>query len=143
MSLNIRLASEEDIPILEELFLEFSDWHLQRGETLRNVIKDTDGELLVVEYDGCIVAFLHQIFYVDPLHAGVNSDITSLFVKEEHRRKGIASQLMQKAIENAKRRKVIEIHVTTREDNQKAIRFYQEHGFTREGVLFELNPSDK
>jgi len=73
----------------------------------------------------------------------VNSDITSLFVKEEHRRKGIASQLMQKAIENAKRRKVIEIHVTTREDNQKAIRFYQEHGFTREGVLFELNPSDK
>jgi len=143
MSLNIRLAGEEDIPILEELFLEFSDWHLQRGETLRNVIKDTDGELLVVEYDGCIVAFLHQIFYVDPLHAGVNSDITSLFVKEEHRRKGIASQLMQKAIENAKRRKVIEIHVTTREDNQEAIRFYQEHGFTREGVLFELNPSDK
>ncbi|NIQ05105.1 MAG: GNAT family N-acetyltransferase, partial [Candidatus Korarchaeota archaeon] len=70
----------------------------------------------------------------------VNSDITSLFVKEGYRRRGIASQLLQKAIQNAKKRKVREIHVTTREDNNTAIRFYEKLGFKKEGILFETNP---
>ncbi len=96
--------------------------------------------MLVAEYDSELVAFLHQVFFVDPLHAGVNSDITSLFVKEDCRRRGIASQLLQKAIQNAKRRKVKEIHVTTRKDNKTAIRFYEKNGFKKQGILLETNP---
>ena len=140
MSITIRKARNDDIQVLEDLFSEFSDWNLSRQESLLEAINDPNGELLVAEFDNQVVSFLHQIFFVDPLHAGVNSDITSLFVREEYRRKGIASSLVCKAVENAKRRKVSEIHVTTRENNQIAIRFYQELGFTREGVLFEKNP---
>jgi ribosomal protein S18 acetylase RimI-like enzyme len=66
--------------------------------------------------------------------------MTSLFVKEEYRRKGIASSMIEKAIENAKRRKVIEIHVTTRENNRTAIKLYEKLEFTKEGILFEKNP---
>ncbi|MCK4668871.1 GNAT family N-acetyltransferase [Candidatus Bathyarchaeota archaeon] len=140
MSIAIRLAIEEDIPVLEELFLEFSSWNLQRSETLLKAIKDPNGELLVAESNGQVVAFLHQIFFIDPLHAGLNSDITSLFVKEGCRRKGIASSLVEKAVENAKRRNVIEIHVTTRESNRTAMELYEKLGFTKEGILFERNP---
>ncbi len=136
----VRLAREVDIPCLEELFLRFSDWELERNATLREAINDPNGELLVAEYDSELVAFLHQVFFVDPLHAGVNSDITSLFVKEDCRRRGIASQLLQKAIQNAKRRKVKEIHVTTRKDNKTAIRFYEKNGFKKQGILLETNP---
>jgi ribosomal protein S18 acetylase RimI-like enzyme len=140
MHIIIRKARDKDVQVLEDLFREFSSWNLPRQESLLKAIGDPNGELLVAEYDDQVVGFLHQIFFVDPLHAGVNSDITSLFVKEEYRGKGIASSLVNKAVENAKRRKVLEIHVTTREKNHKAIRFYQKHGFTREGVLFEKNP---
>ncbi len=136
----VRLAREEDILSLEDLFFRFSDWKLERNTILRKTINDDNGEMLVAECDGEIVGFLHQVFFVDPLHAGVNSDITSLFVKEGYRRRGIASQLLQKAIQNAKKRKVREIHVTTREDNNTAIRFYEKLGFKKEGILFETNP---
>jgi len=136
----VRLAREGDIPSLEELFFEFSGWELERNAALREAINDLNGELLVAEYDGELVAFLHQVFFVDPLHAGANSDITSLFVKEDYRRRGIASQLLQKALQSAKRREVIEIHVTTRKDNKAAIKFYEKIGFKKEGILFETNP---
>lgn len=136
----IRKAREEDISVLEDLFSRLSNWNLLRRESLREAINDSNGELLVVQIDDQIAGFLHQVFFIDPLHAGLNSDITSLFVKEEYRRRGVGSSLVQKALENAKRRKIIETHVTTREDNKVAIRFYQKLGFTREGVLFEKNP---
>jgi ribosomal protein S18 acetylase RimI-like enzyme len=61
-------------------------------------------------------------------------------VKKEHRRKGIASKLIQQSLEHARRRNVVEVHVTTREDNTSAIRFYEAKAFRREGVLFEINP---
>lgn len=140
MSIAIRLARKEDIPVLDELFFEFSNWQLERRDTLHEAIEDPNGELLVVESDGRVIAFIHQVFFNDPLHAGLNSDITSLFVKGDYRRKGIASQLLQKALETAKRRKVIEVHVTTRENNEEAFKFYEKHGFKKVGVLFEKNP---
>jgi len=141
MKVTIRKAKEEDIQVLEDLFLDFSDWNLSRRKILHEAINDPTGELLVAESADQTIGFLHQVFFVDPLHAGLNSNITSLFVKEEFRRTGIASSLVQKAVESAKRREVIEIHVTTRENNQPAIRFYEKLGFTKEGVLFEKNPN--
>ena len=140
MKVIIRKARIEDVQVLEELFLEFSNWNIDRKKSLHKVIDDPNGILLVAEYNNQVVGFIHQVFFMDPLHAGHNSDITNLFVKEKFRRKGIASSLVQKAIEDAKRREVVEIHVTTRESNQKAINFYQELGFKMEGLLFEKNP---
>ncbi|UCE29008.1 MAG: GNAT family N-acetyltransferase [Candidatus Bathyarchaeota archaeon] len=140
MSASVRLAQHGDIPILESLFLEFSGWPLQRSDSIQEAIKDPNGELLVAELEGQIVAFIHQIFFIDPLHGGLNSELTSLFVKKEHRRKGIASKLVQQSLKNAKRRNVVEVHVTTREDNIAAVRFYEANAFRREGLLFECNP---
>lgn len=140
MSIIIRQAEERDTPVLEDLFLQFSEWPLQRGQTLRKIMKETTSELLVAESNQEIIGLIHQIFFLDPVHAGLNSFITSLFVKEPHRKKGIGSQLLQKAIENAKKKSVIEVHVDTEENNTKAIEFYQKHGFRKVGVMFENNP---
>ena len=140
MSVSLRRARATDIPALDALFLEFSDWPLPRGATLQQALKDPNGELLVADSNGQVVAFLHQIFFIDPLHAGLNSTITSLFVKEDRRREGTASKLLRKALEDAKRRDVREVHVTTREDNDVAVRLYEQHRFERAGILFEKNP---
>lgn len=140
MPLVIRQAEEKDTPALEELFLQFSELPLQRDQTLHKIMKETNSELLVAESNQEIVGLIHQIFFLDPFHAGLNSYITSLFVKESHRKEGIGSQLLHKAIENAKKKSVIEVHVDTEEDNTRAIEFYQKHGFKKVGVIFENNP---
>lgn len=140
MSILIRQAEEKDTPVLEELFLQFSEWPLQRGQTLRKIMKETTSELLVAEVNQEIVGLIHQVLFLDPVHAGLNSYITSLFVKEAHRKKGIGSQLLKKTIENAKKKGVIEIHVDTEENNTRALEFYQKHGFKKAGVIFENNP---
>ena len=140
MSIIIRRADEKDIAVLEDLFLQLSEWSLQRGQTLHRIVKETASELLVAESNQEIVGLIHQVFFLDPVHAGLNSCITSLFVKEPQRKKGIGSQLLQKAIENAKKKGVIEVHVDTEENNVRAIKFYQKHGFKKAGIIFESNP---
>jgi ribosomal protein S18 acetylase RimI-like enzyme len=140
MSITIRLAREEDVQVLEELYLQFTNWILQRNEALRKAVKDPNCELLVAEFNKHIVGFAHQVFFLDIVHAGLISYITSLFVKEEHRKKGVASKLIQAALTNAKNRKVVEVHLDTRENNEQAIRLYEKNNFKKVGITFECNP---
>jgi ribosomal protein S18 acetylase RimI-like enzyme len=140
MSVAIRLAREEDVPVLEELYLQFTNWILQRKEALRKAVEDPNCELLVAEFNEHIVGFAHQSFFLDVVHAGLISYITSLFVKEENREKGVASKLIQVALTNAKNRKVVEDHLDTKEYNEQAIRLYEKSGFKRVGITFECNP---
>jgi ribosomal protein S18 acetylase RimI-like enzyme len=140
MSVNIRLAREEDVPVLEELYFQFTNWLLPRSEALRKAVKDPNCELLVAETNGQVVGFTHQIFFFDIVHAGLLSYITSLFVKEEHREKGIASKLIQAVLTSAKSRRVVEIHLDTKEYNEDAMRLYEKLGFKRVGITFERNP---
>ena len=62
MSVNVRQAKEFDVPVLEELFHGFSGWDLERAESIQKAVKDPNGELLVAELKGRVIAFLHQIF---------------------------------------------------------------------------------
>jgi len=126
--------------ILGRLFEEFSGWHLERSVSILKAISDSDGELLVAEVDGLIVGFVNQVFLEDLLHAGLNSLITDLFVRKEHRGRGIGSELVKNALGSAKTREVKEAHVTTREDNHEAMKFYEKHGFNKAGILFESSP---
>jgi ribosomal protein S18 acetylase RimI-like enzyme len=71
---------------------------------------------------------------------GYTPTITSLFIREEHWRKGVASKLIQTALASARNRKVVEAHLDTKECNEQAIRLYEKLGFKRAGVAFECNP---
>jgi hypothetical protein len=135
-----RLARQEDVQVLERLFEEFSGWRRERSVSIRRAIDDPDAELLVAEVDDKIAGFIYQIFFEDPLHSGVNSLIADLYVEKEYRKRGIGSRLLKKALETAKTREVKEVHVTTREDNYEAMKFYEKYGFNKAGVLFEMNP---
>ena len=69
----------------------------------------------------------------------MNSLITYLFLGENNR--GMeGSKLIKRALESAKKRDVKGVHVTTRENNQEVMIFYQKHGFSKAGMLFELSP---
>jgi len=140
LTTSIRKAGTKDVEVLGRLFEEFSGWHIERSVSIQKAITDSDGELLVAEVYGRVVGFVNQVFFEDPLHAGFNSLITDLFVKTEHRERGIGSELIKRALECAKKRKVKEVHVTTREDNHEAMKFYEKHRFNKAGILFEFAP---
>jgi len=137
LSLIIRYAEPKDLKALEDLFLQDSGMPLERSEILRRVLKDADSELIVAEFNGEVVGFIHQIFVLDPFHGGVNSYIMNLFIKELCRNMGIGTQLIKNALENAGKKGVIEAHVDTEEDNVDAIRFYDKHGFRKVGIMLE------
>jgi len=137
LSLVIRRAKLKDVRVLGDLFLQASSLSLERGEILRKVLKDANSELIVSEFNGEVVGFIHQIFVLDPFHGGLNSYIVNLFVKESCRNMEIGSQLVRKALKNAEKKGVIEVHVDTEESNVNAIRFYESHGFRKVGIILE------
>lgn len=137
MSLVTRNAEPRDLKVLTDLFFQFSSLPLERGEILRKIFKDANSEIIVAEFNGEVVGFIYQIFVLDPFHGGVNLYIVNLFVKETCRKTGVGAQLVKKALENAEKRGVIEVHVDTEEDNVDAIRFYEKHGFKKVGIMFE------
>jgi ribosomal protein S18 acetylase RimI-like enzyme len=142
LSLAIRRAKLKDVRVLEDLFLQASSLSLERGEILRKVLKDTNCELIVSDFNGKVVGFIHQLFILDPFHGGLNSYIVNLFVKESCRNTGVGSQLVRKALKSAEKRDVIEVHVDTEESNEKAIRFYEKHGFQKVGIMLEKSLQD-
>jgi aminoglycoside 3-N-acetyltransferase I len=139
-SSRIRSASEKDVQILVKLAEEFIPGEAdakKRIVVLNQALKNPNYELLVAELEGEIVGFIDQWIIQDFTHGAKLSYIHSLYVSSKHRRKGIASRLLQETIRSAKDRKVSEIHITTRFDNKPAISLYKKHGLVREHLELE------
>ena len=139
-SSRIRSASEKDVQILVKLAEEFIPGEAdakKRIVVLNQALKNPNYELLVAELEGEIVGFIDQWIIQDFTHGAKLSYVHSLYVSSKHRRKGIASRLLQETIRSAKDRKVSEIHITTRFDNKPAISLYKKHGLVREHLELE------
>ena len=136
----IRSANEKDVQTLVKLAEEFIPGEAddkKRIVVLNQALKNPNYELLVAELEGEIVGFIDQWTIQDFTHGAKLSYIHSLYVSSKHRRKGIASRLLQETIRSAKDGKVSEIHITTRFDNKPAISLYKKHGLVREHLELE------
>jgi len=115
---NIREASREDIPKLEDLVDHFV--------TANRLLPRTFDELcdlipfgFVAESNACIVGFAALEIYSAKL-----AEIRSLAVHEDHQGKGIGRALVQRCVELAVRRNVLEVMAITSADG-----FFQACGF--------------
>lgn len=143
MSVAIRRPNTGDIERLEQLYQEYMRVDGSRMQALRSAIEGVSSLMCVAEAEGEVVGLIHQIFYVDPLHAGECSSILFLYVAEVFRERGVASLLLKAALSDASERGIIEVHVSTRADNLIAIELYRSLGFEYAGPLFEHNPCEK
>ncbi|MEM3550668.1 MAG: GNAT family N-acetyltransferase [Candidatus Bathyarchaeia archaeon] len=142
MRIVVDKAEEDDVcsivRLIDNWIKEMNwSWTANRDETIRRVIDDENHEVLVARIDGLVVGVLHQHFYLDILHGSLMSHIYFMLVEKDHRNKGVGSQLLMKAIENAKKRGVNEIHVDT--IFEQAAKFYRKHGFKDDGTYLEIN----
>ena len=139
-SIRIRSADESDIPsliLLAEQFIPGEADNKKRSEVLKRALKNSDYELFVAELEQEIVGFVDRWVIHDFTHGARLSYIHNLYVNSKHRRKGVASKLIQRVMKNAKNMGVSEIHVTTRFDNKSAINLYRKYGLTKEHLQLE------
>ena len=139
-SIKIRSANEKDLlslVILAEEFMPREADNEERATVLKQALRNPDYELLVAELEGEIVGFIDQWVLHDFTHGAKHSYIHNLYVSSKHRRKGIASKLLEEAMKNAKNMGVSEIHVTTRFENKLAINLYRKHGLVKEHLQLE------
>ncbi|MBE0511838.1 GNAT family N-acetyltransferase [Candidatus Bathyarchaeota archaeon] len=139
-SIKIRSANEKDslsLVILAEEFMPREVDKEKRVNVLKQALRNLNYELLVAELEGEIVGFIDQWVIHDFTHGAKHSYILNLYVSSKHRSKGIASKLLQEAMENARSIEVSEIHVTARFDNRLAINLYKKHGLVKEHLQLE------
>jgi len=139
-SIKVRSADEKDfrrLVIIAEEFIPGEAENYKRIEVLKQALRNPNYELLVAELEGEVVGFIDQWVIHDFVHGAKLGYVHSLYVSPEHRKKGIASKLLQEAMKNARDMGVSEIHITTRFDNKPAINLYRKHGLVRKHLQLE------
>jgi ribosomal protein S18 acetylase RimI-like enzyme len=63
-----------------------------------------------------------------------NASIVAMYVKEKARRQGIAGALLHRAIDQAKRKSIINLYLTVTTSNLPAKQLYQSFGFETYGI---------
>ena len=95
---------------------------------LAEIVADADAALFVARLDGAVVGSLTLVFYRIP--TGVKAWIEDVVVDEAARGHGIGESLNRAALDEARRRGVKGVSLTSRPSREAANRLYQRIGFT-------------
>ncbi|MBO4785149.1 MAG: ribosomal protein S18-alanine N-acetyltransferase [Lachnospiraceae bacterium] len=131
--------NETNVEGIAELEKEnFSDgWSLK---SLIEEINNPDAYYLAVRDDenNLVIAAAGMIVSID------TADIMNVSVKEEYRRRGLASKLLDALFEEGKKRGVKDFTLEVRENNHAARKLYEKKGFVFEGIRpnFYSNPAE-
>ncbi|MDD6302380.1 MAG: ribosomal protein S18-alanine N-acetyltransferase [Bacillales bacterium] len=126
-----RLANELDIDSLADL--ESKNFHSPwTKEQFLYEIKENEFSKTIVVYEGeCLIGYINYWIIFD------NGQINKICVKEDYRRKKIASYLLEKASEDFKKNECYVITLEVRVSNISAQKLYEKFGFktilTKEG----------
>jgi ribosomal protein S18 acetylase RimI-like enzyme len=128
----IRHATSEDFPVLLEIdAASFPEETAYNSEELSYFMNQEGAHTIVLERGGMIAAFL--IVEVD--HRRKTGTVVTLDVREEFRRLGFASQLIQRAEQIVAENDAWQFRLQVDVYNSGAIAFYEKHGFQRERKL--------
>ena len=131
--------NETNVEGIAELEREnFSDgWSLN---SLKEEINNPDALYFAIRDDenNLIVAAAGMIISID------TADIMNVSVKEEYRRKGLASNLLDTLLGEGRKRGVKDFTLEVRENNHAARKLYEKKGFAFEGIRpkFYSNPTE-
>lgn len=136
--LRISPATKFDIPalcgLLDILFsqeAEFSPNHESQSRGLALIIGSPDvGHILVARKGNEVVGMAGLLYTVSTALGGKVALLEDMVVSPAARGAGIGTQLLQKAVELARRNGCRRITLLTDNVNVSAQRFYQTHGFS-------------
>jgi len=125
-----RLASDQTLIIDDENLTRFREF-------LEGLSKEDENQILAYEINGRIVGFLMFMKQARSMLKLKRSRamITDLYVEEEHRGRGIASELLERCLQYLKSLGVEEVRVNVLVDNAPAISLYRKTGFIDHMIL--------
>lgn len=142
MYLRFRAATIDDLPAIVELLAD--DFLGQQREDLseplnenylkafREIEADPNNELIVAELDGKVIGTLQLVITPSLSYKGSKRSIVeSVRVDSSLRGKGIGREMMLWAIERAKARGCVSMHLTSHNERADAHRFYESLGFAK------------
>lgn len=109
----VRRAITTDALDVDALLSEWFDWKPKSGrlESIRRAIRKR--ELLVAEVDSGILGFIHYVIHEDIIDGAPNSFISSFFVAESCRRRGVGTLLLEEAITDSLARGIVGVETST------------------------------
>ena len=153
----VRFAEEKDLDIINELRKQVNDIHVEGrpdvfkagfGSEIRDfakvIINGENSDIIVAERDGviCGMVCVERIDKPETPYSKARSfyHVQEIVVDEKHRRQGVAKELLEFMIEDAKKRNLRRIELDVWEFNDSAIEFYHTVGFrqTRRWMEYEV-----
>ena len=140
--IEMRLAVVDDLSAIVQLLAD--DFLGQQREDIseplnenylkafREIEADPNNELIVAELDGKVIGTLQLVVTPSLSYKGSKRSIVeSVRVDSSLRGQGIGRELMLWAIEHAKQRGCVSMHLTSHNDRTDAHRFYESLGFVK------------
>lgn len=141
--LRVEPATLDDLPELTELLFELFS---QEGDFIPNREKEMRGLRLLLEQPSRgrifvlrspikIVGMINLLITISTAEGGFVLVLEDLIVHNEYRRQGFGTQLLNYAIEFAKKKKFLRITLLTNKPNEKLKRFFAKNGFVESSMI--------
>ena len=141
----IRRARREDLDAIVALYFDdalhaaIEPRDADRSEAFEEITNDPREMLLVAEQDGRVVGSLQITFLRYLTYGGARvALVEAVQVKASDRSRGIGSEMMRFAIEEAKKRGCNRVQLTSNKKRKDAHRFYERLGFVASHEGFKL-----
>lgn len=124
----IKSVNIDDELLINEIQNSFNEVYKQKNELKNEFINNPYTKVLVFIENNKVIGFIHINEIYD------RYEINNIFVLDEYRKKGIASQLMDNIIKLGKDTGIINITLEVRKDNVNAINLYKKYGFVEKAI---------
>ncbi len=137
MELVLRALEHDEVgaavALIEESTLSPGVEDASRREEYWDAVLETrrrGGEVVVAVHDGVVVAMCQILIFRHFQHtAGWCCELESVYVRADHRGRGVGAQLLAHAEEYARRRGCYRVQLASRNERLDAHRFYRAHGY--------------
>ncbi|MCL1859358.1 MAG: GNAT family N-acetyltransferase [Oscillospiraceae bacterium] len=136
LGFNIRMVNKNDLPALQELYLNLHDAEIMpiTSETMQlwdNILADPNYHILIGEEMGKVVSSVTLVIIKNlTREMRPHALIENMVTLPDYRNKGYARLLLEKSIEMAKENNCYRIMFISGSKNESNIRFYRNSGFT-------------
>jgi ribosomal protein S18 acetylase RimI-like enzyme len=134
----IRKAANKDIEgvieVLKTIYLQDIAW---AKRAIKKLLATENYVILVAESEDRIVGFIDYYILPSIWEKWNEATINNLFIHKNYQGRGIGSRLLEEVIKRTDEIGIVELHVGTEKDNERAIRLYKRRGFLKEYLLLE------
>ena len=138
-----RNADINDLDLIREMFYHFMN--IQQFEpiaddeydyTFAHLIQDKRDTCIVAEKEGNILGFLNLTYTFSTFNAAYEANVDDIYVADEYRGQGIATQLLKAAIEDANLKGACRISILVRIEDTEARALFEKLHFVKFDRLY-------